>query len=113
MSTRRTVAIMESCLLALAAQMGATATATAQAAGDADLKMPAQMDRQKETALALSACPPMVAGKAAVYVLDKSGYVKIRDSQNGFTATFSIRCPLPGSHGAWTQRARERTSRGF
>src|SRR5262249_32826789 len=37
-------------------------------------------------ALALSACPPFVAGKAAVYVLDKSGYVKVRDSRNGFTA---------------------------
>jgi len=44
------------------------------------------MDRQKEIALALSACPPSVATKAAVYVLDKSGYVKVRDSQNGFTA---------------------------
>jgi hypothetical protein len=44
------------------------------------------MDRQKEIALALSACPPSVASKAAVYVLDKSGYVKVRDSQNGFTA---------------------------
>jgi hypothetical protein len=44
------------------------------------------MDRQKETALALSACPPAVASKAAVYVLDKSGYVKVRESQNGFTA---------------------------
>jgi hypothetical protein len=27
-----------------------------------------------------------VAGKAAVYVLEKSGYVKVRDTQNGFTA---------------------------
>src|SRR6516225_10238652 len=46
----------------------------------------ALMDRNKEIALALSACPPSVAGKAAVYVLDSSGYVKVRDSQNGFTA---------------------------
>ena len=44
------------------------------------------MDRQKEIALALSACPQSVAGKAAVYVLEKSGYVKVRESQNGFTA---------------------------
>ena len=36
--------------------------------------------------MALSACPPSVAGKTAVYVLDSSGYVKVRDSQNGFTA---------------------------
>jgi hypothetical protein len=84
--TRKSVGFVESCLLALAAQMGATAVVMAQVAGAADIKMPALMDRQQETALALSACPPMVAGKAAVYVLDKSGYVKIRESQNGFTA---------------------------
>ncbi len=49
-------------------------------------QQPPLMERQKEIALALSACPPSVAGKAAVYVLEKSGYVKVRDSQNGFTA---------------------------
>ena len=36
--------------------------------------------------LALSSCPAAVVGKAALYVLEKSGYVKVRDSQNGFTA---------------------------
>jgi len=44
------------------------------------------MDRQKEIALALSACPRFVADQAAVYVLEASGYVKVRDSDNGFTA---------------------------
>jgi hypothetical protein len=44
------------------------------------------MERQKEIALALSACPRSVADKAGVYVLEKSGYVKVRDSQNGFAA---------------------------
>ena len=44
------------------------------------------MDRQKEIALALSACPPSVASKAAVYVLDRTGYIKVRDGGNGFTA---------------------------
>jgi hypothetical protein len=44
------------------------------------------MDRQKEIALALSACPPSVGGKAAVYVLDRTGYIKVRDGENGFTA---------------------------
>jgi hypothetical protein len=86
MITSKSAALIESCLLALTAQMGLTAAVMAQVAGAADIKTPALMDRQKETALALSACPPMVAAKAAVYVLDKSGYVKIRDSQNGFTA---------------------------
>ena len=47
---------------------------------------PAMMDRQKEIALALSACPPSVATRAAVYVLERAGYVKARDGDNGFTA---------------------------
>lgn len=47
---------------------------------------PPLMDRQKEIALALSSCPASIASKAAVYVLEASGYVKIRDSQNGFSA---------------------------
>jgi hypothetical protein len=44
------------------------------------------MDRDKEVALALSACPSVLASKAAVYVLERSGYVKVRETQNGFTA---------------------------
>jgi hypothetical protein len=44
------------------------------------------MDRQREIALAFSACPPSVAKKAGVYVLDHGGYIKVRDSENGFTA---------------------------
>jgi hypothetical protein len=47
---------------------------------------PAPKDREREIALALSACPPSVAAKAAVYVLEKEGYVKVRESRNGFTA---------------------------
>ena len=47
---------------------------------------PPALDREKEITLALSACPPAVASRAAVYVLDRSGYIKVRDSQNGFTA---------------------------
>lgn len=72
--------------LALAAQMLISAVALAQSVDAAGSQSPPLMDRQKEIALALSACPQSVADKAAVYVLDKSGYLKIRDSQNGFTA---------------------------
>jgi hypothetical protein len=53
-----------------------------QSVGD----QPPLMDREKEIAMALSACPVALASKAAVYVLTTSGYVKVRDSQNGFTA---------------------------
>src|SRR5258708_4113667 len=74
------------CLLGLAAQIALSASAAAQSTQAAASQKPPLMNREKEIALALSACPPSVAGKAAVYVLDKSGYVKVRDSRNGFTA---------------------------
>jgi hypothetical protein len=49
-------------------------------------QLPKLMDREREIALALSSCPASVGSKTAVYVLEKSGYVKVRESQNGFTA---------------------------
>jgi hypothetical protein len=69
----------------LAAQIVLSIPATAQSV-QASGSLPPLIERQKEIAMALSACPPAVASKAAVYVLDISGYVKVRDSQNGFTA---------------------------
>jgi hypothetical protein len=65
------------CLLGLAAHASA-APAAAQT--------PQLIERQREIALALSARPSFAADKAAVYVLEKSGYMKVRDSGNGFTA---------------------------
>jgi len=82
------------CLLALAAQMVLSAPAEAQSMQTPSSEPPA-MDEQREVALALSACPPSVANKAAVYVLDKAGYVKVRDSENGFTAI--VQHSLPNS----------------
>jgi len=73
------------CLLGLAVQIAVSASAAAQSTPAAE-GQPPLMDRHKEIALALSACPPSVANQAAVYVLDQSGYVKVRESQNGFTA---------------------------
>ena len=49
-------------------------------------QQPPLIERQKEIALALSACPPSTASRAAVYVLDRGGYIKVRDGENGFTA---------------------------
>jgi hypothetical protein len=49
--------------------------------------------RDQEIALATSAGPPALAAKAGVYVLDKSGYVKVRDSQNGFVCIVEHRVP--------------------
>ena len=54
--------------------------------GSTTTQRPPLLERQKEIALALSACPRSVASKAAVYVLDRAGYIKFRDGENGFTA---------------------------
>ena len=71
-------------LLGVAALVGLSASAMAQSRPLAS--QPALMDREKEMALALSACPPSLASQAAVYVLDELGYVKARDGENDFTA---------------------------
>ena len=73
-------------VMGLFAAMFVNASAAAQSGQAGGSQQPQLMDRDKEIALALSACPATVASKAAVYVLEKSGYVKVRDSQNGFTA---------------------------
>ena len=74
------------CLWVLAVQFAVSGNAVAQSTPSSGSQSPPIMDREKEIALALSACPKSVASKAAVYVLEKSGYVKVRESQNGFTA---------------------------
>lgn len=53
------------------------------------------MERQREVALALSACPAAIAEKAGVYVLEAAGYVRVRDSQNGFIAI--VQHSVPGA----------------
>lgn len=58
-------------------------------------QLPKLMDRREEIALALSSCPAAVADGAAVYVLEKAGYVKVRESKNGFTAI--VQHALPNS----------------
>jgi hypothetical protein len=70
----------------LVVQIAMSASAAAQSTGASAALPPQLMERQREIALALSACPPPVASKAAVYVLEKSGYSKVRDGENGFTA---------------------------
>jgi hypothetical protein len=71
----------------------ATAAIRSVAGQSTQNQQPPLMDRQKEIALALSACPPSVAGKAAVYVLDRAGYIKVRDGENGFTAIVQHAAP--------------------
>ena len=77
--------LVRSCLLGLAGLV-VNLPATAQTVQAAASGQSPPMGRQSEIVLALSACPPALQTKAAVYVLDTSGYIKVRDSQNGFTA---------------------------
>jgi hypothetical protein len=53
----------------------------------------AESDRDTEIALALEAGPPSVTAKAGVWVHDKTGYVKARESQNGFVCVVDHRIP--------------------
>lgn len=43
------------------------------------------LSREDKIKLAESAAPSEISTKAAVYVLERNGYVKIRESSNGFT----------------------------
>jgi hypothetical protein len=71
---------------AVVAQMAVGGSSLAQTGSAPTASQTPLMDREKEIALALSACPPALAPGAGVYVLEKNGYVRVRDSKNGFTA---------------------------
>jgi hypothetical protein len=49
------------------------------------------MDRDQEVATALSSAPPELRGSAGVYVLDPHGFVKVRESRNGFNCLIERR----------------------
>ena len=93
-STRRGMLLVRTCLLSLAAQIVMPPAAAAQSNQAMTRQTPQLIDRQKEIALALSSCPASIADKAAVYVLESSGYVKVRESQNGFTAIVQHALPI-------------------
>lgn len=50
--------------------------------------------RDREVAMALSAAPPNLRDGAGVYALDVHGFVKVRDSSNGFTCIVNRDHPL-------------------
>jgi hypothetical protein len=58
-------------------------TGFAQSSNRAEL--PELIDREKEIGMALSAAPEHLRKDAAVYVLQRGGYVKAREGSNGFT----------------------------
>jgi len=78
--------------LALAAQAGSSAPAPA---------VPELLPRDKEVALALSAAPPHLRDGAAVWVLEKNGFVKVRESTNGFGCLVNRDHPLNRKPTCW------------
>lgn len=62
-----------------------------------DMPRPAydfSLPREDRIKLAESAAPPEISGKATVYVLDRTGYVKVREGTNGFTCFVDRQNPL-------------------
>jgi hypothetical protein len=57
-------------------------------------QLPELFSREKEIALALSGAPEHLRTGAGVYVLERSGFVKVRDSANGFTCIVNRDHPL-------------------
>jgi hypothetical protein len=56
--------------------------------------LPELLPREKEIALALSAAPEHLRTGAGVFVLERKGFVKLRDSTNGFTCIVNRDHPL-------------------
>jgi len=56
--------------------------------------LPELLPREKEIELALSAAPEHLRPGAAVYVLEQNGFVKVKNSTNGFTCIVNRDHPL-------------------
>lgn len=52
------------------------------------------LSREERTKLAEGAAPPEISGKAAVYVLERTGYVKVHEGTNGFTCFVDRQTPF-------------------
>lgn len=52
------------------------------------------LPREERIKLAESAAPPEISGKATVFLLEPSGYVKIREGTNGFSCFVDRQTPL-------------------
>lgn len=52
------------------------------------------LPRSERIKLAESAAPPEISGKATLYLLEPTGYVKVRDGTNGFSCFVDRQTPL-------------------
>ena len=70
---------------------------TLSALGQTDMPKPAydfSLPREERIKLAESAAPPEISGKATVYVLERTGYARVREGTNGFTCFVDRQSPL-------------------
>src|SRR5271169_4015271 len=51
------------------------------------------LSRESKTKLAESAAPPEISDKATVYLLERTGYVKVREGTNGFSCFVDRQTP--------------------
>jgi len=52
------------------------------------------LPREERIKLAESAAPPEISGKATVYLLERAGYVRVREGTNGFSCFVDRQTPL-------------------
>jgi hypothetical protein len=52
------------------------------------------LPREERVKLAESAAPPEVSGKASLYLLERTGYLEVRDGSNGFSCFVDRQTPL-------------------
>jgi hypothetical protein len=73
---------------------GSVSADTKQPPAGTSQPLPALFPRDKEIELALSAAPEHLRKGAGVYILERNGYVKVRESTNGFTCIVNRDHPL-------------------
>lgn len=73
---------------------GSVSADTKEPPSGASQPLPALFPRDKEIELALSAAPEHLRKGAGVYILERNGYVKVRESTNGFTCIVNRDHPL-------------------
>ena len=80
-------------ILSIGVLLGASLVGLAQT----DMPKPAydfSLPREERIKLAESAAPPEISGHATVYLLEQTGYVKIREGTNGFSCLVDRQTPL-------------------
>ncbi|MBZ5720487.1 MAG: hypothetical protein LAO03_08900 [Acidobacteriia bacterium] len=78
----------------LAILLGVNLAAGAQQADQLKPAYDFSLPREERIKLATSGAPPEISDKATVYVLERTGYVKVHDGSNGFTCIVDRETPL-------------------